>query len=358
MSEVKESPDELSKKVKAVIGLETNPVFDNLRVHESDEMGNIMVEAFSDSQLEEDISQMEKTKTLLEEKELKEIIQSAFVDTLLEIGSAIPKDKLERLFPGLDISNPDFPDQYDFNTAVIRVYILSSESYGLLKETIHPGMETNETSGGFATSEVQKSSSKDGTWEIHLNLSEKKNIILREVQPPIKYIGDQMTEANRSLTEREKDLIKLYLKSAVIHELIHNLDVATELPRPFKEGITEWYTQRIINHDLEEPFEPNKIVASYNFEIGSVSILMIGLIENGFNLEQIDKAFVSQDGQEQNKIIKFFKSRYGEEEAMRIINWKFHGSKEAFDFVKGLEIKAGSDYGNLIKIVRKGQGRI
>jgi hypothetical protein len=262
----------------------------------------------------------------------------------------------------LDMSDPDFPSQYDFNTAKIRIFILSSESFELLKETLYPGYYESlimSFTDAFTSPEGQTNPSKDGSLEMRLNLSEKKIIVTKEMQTHAEIILEREGYSDRDLTEQERNIIKRYLKKTLIHEIIHVLGIATERPRLLVEGITEWYAQRIANRDLKDYFEPNDSEnISYELETGGISILMIALVENNFSLEQIDKAFVGKDEHELERIIQFFNKRYGEDAVRIILDWNFHDSEESFDFIKELETKTGSNFGNLMKMTRKGPGRI
>jgi hypothetical protein len=358
-----QSHDELAQKIKPLTGLE-NPLTstsDNSREYDSDKVGVIRVEVIANDQLEEDISQMEKTRTLLSEKEHQQIIHSAFIDTLQEIGQFVPQSKLERLFPGLDLNNSNWVSQYDFDSAKIRVFVLSSYSFEEFMDESRPeNEEDNQGLGGFTSAEVRSYLKEEGPVRMRVDLTKKKIIVLKEVQKDAQdELKIKKTQwLSRVFTEKEKEVIKTSLKEVMVHELIHLLDVASEMPQPLMEGVTEWYAQRIINRDLPNYYERSKVEPSYKYETGAVSILMIAMLDNGFNLEDIDKAFVGKDEQEANKVGKFLKDRYGEENVRKIMNLNFKGSKAFNNFLIGLEIKQGSDFGELMKKLRSGSGRL
>jgi hypothetical protein len=357
-----QSHDELAQKIKTLTGLEKplSSDSDYVREYESDRVGVIRVEVFANDQEEEDIAQMEKIRTLFSQKEHQEIIHSAFINTLQEIGQFVPRAKMERLFPGLDINNPDWASQYDFNSAKIRVFVLSAYSFEEFMDESHPENEgDNQRLGGFTSAEVRSHLNEEGPVRMKIDLTRKKVIVLKEVQKDaqdeLKIKKDQWL--SRVFTEKEKEVIKTSLEETMVHELVHLFDVASDMPQPLMEGITEWYAQRIINRDLPNYYARSKTEASYKYETGAVSILMIAMLENGLSLEEIDKAFIGKDQQEADKVAAFLRGRYGEKNLRKIMDLNFKDSKDFNNFLIGLEVKQGSDFGNLSKITLPGKGR-
>lgn len=333
-------------------GLESKRINDYLRYHESEEQGGVIIKLESVDMFEEDLSKLEKGETLLNRDYHAQIIRKSFEDTLRMIGSYVPLEKLQRLFPGLDLASLD---TYDFSLARIRVFVLSSEDYNFLRRTLYPN-KNEKDSAGFTKPTLRSLPGMFVATEILVDLSEKKNVVVNELHEITKnYLEEQYGKLPRELTEAEMVLVALNIKALIIHELMHNLDLATDLPGPLMEGVTEWYAHRIANDEVGEnyTFEDRGMLVGYEDETEGVSILMMAMLENGISMDTIDKAFVSAEAQPQQQILDFLIKRYGTDQAKKIMEWDFKSPEESLQFIIDLESKQDSNLGEFLKTYKK-----
>ncbi len=344
--------DDIEKEVLDKTGLESKPINDYLRHHESEERGTILINLDSDSMLEEDIAQVEKGNTILDASRHTEIVEASFSDTLKTLGGYIPQEKLQRLFPKLDMNNLD---SYDFSLSKIKVFILSNDSYEFFNSNLYPDKDA-KSSGGFTKSTVRSNSGVSGRNEMRVDMSEKKIIVVKELPEPVK---DRIERTNgklpRELTDAEKDLVALNIKATVVHELLHDLDVSIYLPKPLNEGITEWYAQQVTYGEVkdEDIFEERGVWIGYKRETEAVSILINAMLENGINMDVIDKAFLSNNEEATKEVSDFLESRYGVEQVGKIINWEFESPRKSLQFIVDLEAKQDSNIGKFLRNYKK-----
>lgn len=340
-------------KVLDKTGIESTRINDYLRYHASEERGAVIIRLASDAMLEEDLSNLEKSETLLSDSEHTKIVHESFKETLRMIGSYVPLEKLQRLFPGLDLASLD---TYDFSLAKIRVFILSNESFfdplGINYNPNH-----SKYTGGFATPTVQSQLGRIVKAETDVDLGDRKVVIIQELLHSTKSRLEGMHgKFPRTLTKKEKDLIAHDIRTIVVHELIHDLDVATDLPEPFMEGITQWYTQqKIVNQNVLEndELEDEDASVGYPEETEGVSILMTAMLENGVSMDIIDKAFVSADAGSRQQILDFLIKRYGTDQAEKIMEWDFKSRRESLKFIIDLESRQDSKLGKFLRDFKK-----
>jgi len=350
-----EGKKKFTEEILSKTGLESKPVNDSLFYHESEESGGIIIKVGADSMLEEDIAQMEKGETILNESMHHQVIQESFRDTLKTIGSYIPQDKLERLFPDLNLANLE---SYDFLSSKIKVFVLSYNDYDFLYNNLYPNSKKKYT-GGLALRTVATRPSSLSATEMRVDMSENKVVIVRELQKHTKdYLEKTNVNLTRELAVEEKKLISIQLKNTICHELLHTLDVSNDLPRRLNEGITEWYSQQIVNgnirgNDATERSIDKDIVVGYQSVTEGVSIMMSSMLESGVATNTINKAFISSDMESRQKVLDFFIKRYGKENTENIMGWKFESDKEFLQYITDLESNQDSDIGRFLRNYKK-----
>ncbi|OGC64493.1 hypothetical protein A2326_03790 [candidate division WWE3 bacterium RIFOXYB2_FULL_41_6] len=291
---------------------------------------------------------MEKHAGFLDKDKHAQLVLESFRDTLKMLGGFIPQDKLQRLFPGLELADLD---SYDFSLAKIKVFVLSNEDYDFFRATQYPGRDI-EGEGGFTRPTVSSYPGSFVKTEMQVDVSEKKVIVVRELwDTPRELIEKEGGKLPRSLTSEEQALIARNIKATLIHEFLHDLDVSTDLPKPFKEGVTEWYAQQVANgiQGGDSLFENRGVVVGYKNETEGVSIIMNTLIEGGITQETIDRAFLSADSESRKSIADFLANRYGDEQADKIMNWRFESSRKSLRYIIELESKKDSDIGRFLR---------
>lgn len=319
-------------------GLESKPISDYLYYHESEENGGVIIKAVSDSNLEEDLAQMEKGETVLGAEAHARIIREAYKDTLKLLGDYIPHDKVERLFPGIDLADLD---AYDFTAAKIKALVLSNEDYEFFESNFFQNSE-NRNSGGITTPTVAKSLDSELSNRVQVNLSQKNLIVLKELGRYVSHLSKKIESGSaKDLTEADRDQISLNLRRVVIHEFLHSLDVSMDLPYEFTEAITEWYTREVLNGVSEERvvLDKNSYGGMYENMVEGMSILVNAMLDSGMPSETVDKAFLASDAESRQKIVDFLNDRYGKEEADKIMKWRFSSSEKFLVTVAWLERK-------------------
>lgn len=347
-----EEEGRISKEVLDKTGLDSKRINDYLRYHESEEQGGVIIRLESRNMLEEDLGQLGKGETLLDSNRHTKIIKDAFEDTLRILGNYVPKEKIQRLFPGLDLASLG---TYDFSLSRIRVFILSSENYNFLNQALYPDKD-KKSSGGFTVPTAIPFPGSFVTTEMQVDLSGKKIVVIKELHEITKnYLEEQYGKLPRELTEAEMVLVALNIKAVIIHEIVHNLDVAIDLPNPLNEGVTEWYAQQIANQNISENngFEDNGVPAGYPKETKGVSILMMAMLENGVSMDTIDRAFISADAQSRQQILDFLIKRYGVDQVEKIMKWDFKSPRESLKFIIDLESNQDSNLGEFLKTYKK-----
>ncbi|MBN1462411.1 MAG: hypothetical protein JW922_01875 [Paludibacteraceae bacterium] len=342
----------VAKEILEKTGLESRPINDSLYFDESEERGGVIIKLDSDSMLEEDLSQMEKGETILEAGRHTQLVRESFRDTLKMLGGYIPQDKLQRLFPGLDLADLE---SYDFSLSKIRVFVLSNETYDFFNSNLYPDRD-KKVSGGFTRPTVSTYSGSFVTTEMQVDMSEKKVVVIRELHDATKErIEKEKGKLPRELTDTEKDLIALNIKATITHEFLHDLDVSMDLPKPLREGITEWYAQQVANGEVgvNDVIEDKGIWVGYKNETEGVSILMTAMLESGVDMDTIDKAFLTSDAESRKQVVNFLTNRYGTEQAERIMGWKFESPRKSLQFIVDLESKQNSEIGRFLKAYEK-----
>ena len=325
-------------------GLESEPINDYLYYHESEEMGGIVIKVVTDSHLEEDLAQMKKSETVLGVEAHTRIIHECFKDTLELLGRYIPSDKVERMFPGINLAAPD---GYDFSTAKIKVFVLSNEDFEFFEENFYQNIETGNLAG-LVTPTVRHFNDPSLSKKMNVDLSEKKIITVKEIGRYASHIAKKVSEgSSKDLTESDIEQIELNLKRVVIHEFIHSLDVSSDLPDQFNEAVTEWYTREVLNGESGDKVQlyMNNEGGMYEKLVDGMSILVNSMLEEGMHSITIDKAFLSGDPESRQELTNFLSKRYGSDEADRIMKWRFSSAAKFLDNMEWLERKHALDAG-------------
>lgn len=353
LTEDSKNNEELFKeKVSEISGI---PTSDLVRRNETiflgdNEEGSVDVIITSFSQLEEDLSMMDLEETILDKEEYKEILAGVCYELVKKIGEYVPEDKIHRLFPGLDLSAID---SYDFSRSKIKLFVLSPDDYQTVFSEMFPDRK-KETSGGraFLPNTVGKGIYVNK--EIGVDLSENKLIILNERMRKTKdlfYNENDDRGDTENISDEKKEMLRDHIKRVTAHELIHLVDVATDLPQQLREGITEWYAQQIINHwyDSEESVTTENFPVGYSDITPGISILFNSAMESGVDGSIVDKAFISNDKQSRQEIYNRLSLRYGEEAAEKIWNWSFKKREDPLKYIADLESKQDSKMGEFLR---------
>jgi len=343
----KNENSELEKEVIENTGLESKQINDFLLYHESEEQGGIIIKAVSDSMFEEDLSQMEKHKGLLDEQTYEKITKESFIESLKTIGQYIPSDKLARLFPGIELSRID---SYDFSDAKIKVFVLSKEDFNDLYKNLYQ-KEENDKGSGFTMPSNRFQDRPPVKSEMQVDLSEKRVIVISELPPS----ASEMFKKFNYNDEEKKKIISTHVENVIVHEFIHVLGISSDLPRYLNEGITECYSQWITSDKFNDPsfIETRGLFVGYPNETQFFSILMDAMVESGIDEVTIHKAFLSSDAQSRKQINDFLSQRYGQEKTEKIMDWDFKSSREALQYIVDLEAKQDSEIGRFLKTYKK-----
>jgi len=343
---------DVANEILEKTGLESRPINDYLQYHESEERGGVVIQIFSESMLEEDLSQMEKSETILDRDRLSQVVKESFRDALKMLGDYFPQEKMQSFFPGLKLSALD---SYDFSQARTKVFVLSNDDFNFFNSNLHPDRD-KRSSVGSASSTAQLYPGSFVTTEMQVDLSEKKVIVIKELPEATKDLLERTSgKLPRELKDSEKDLIALNVKATTVHEFLHNFDVAAGLPRLLKEGIIEWYAQQVANGEVREGdiFEDKGIWVGYQRETEGVSILIDAMLESGVSIDMVNRAFISSDTKSRQQVKDFLTERYGSEQAEKIWRWKFEPPKESLQFIVDLESKQDSNIGKFLKTYKK-----
>ncbi len=349
LAEENSSEEQFKEKVSEISGI---PIDNLVRRDETifmgdGEEGSVDVIITSFSNLEEDISMMDLEATILSKEEHKKILQDVSYEIVKKIGEYVPQDKIQRLFPGLDLSEID---SYDFSRSKIKLFILSPNDYRTVFSEMYPSEKTEKTGGRvFIPNIVRKGIYVNK--EIGVDLSENKLIIINERVPKTKENKQEYQIGISDDIKDVKDILSDHIRRVTAHELIHLLNVADGFPNPLKEGITEWYAQQIVNHW----YDKDGVVTNENFPVGysditpCISILFNAAMESGIDGSVIDKAFISNDKQSRKQFYDYLFIRYGEESADKIWNWSFERKENPLKYIVDLESKKDSNIGRFLK---------
>ncbi len=332
------------ERVKSIADLDSRPLSDEARM-EIDALGNErgIIETFSSDTLEEDLANMELTgRYALPEKMRNETIKSAVTKVLQELGPYIPQEKLNLLFPGLDLASVE---GYDLSNSRIRFHILPDDDYKVLHQTLNGGKGTSG-SGGFTPVGISPAVYPLADTITAVNMGEKRPIIVAEGDPTNSYIGP--IPAKDEIVQQ----LKRDLEAKLIHELLHNFDVGEGLPKKMKEGVVEWYTQGIVAGDItdENYYEKPKVPLAYFRETEAVSLLLTALIDSKMvDIDTVDKALVSGDKTARIQLAGSITKRYSLEEAERILTWGYRSGRQALAHIVGLEARQDSQLGEFLR---------
>lgn len=329
--------------MRSIADIKSLPLDDEVRIQTDDaENPKGLVETYSTDTLEEDVANMELSgKYVLSEELRRETIKTATVKVLQEIGPYIPKEKLQLLFPGINL---DSLVDYDIENSRLRFYILPDEDYrifhGLLNASTKPS-----GSGGFTSVGVRPAQYPLVDTITTVNMGEKRIIVVAEGDPSNSYIGP--IPASEKITKQ----LQAELEAKLVHEIIHNFDVAEGLPKKMKEGIVEWYTQGIARGDItnENYYEKSDIPLAYYYDTEAVSYMLTAMLENGVELDTIYKAFISGDKSAGVELSAFLVKRYGIEEATKILEWQYKNGRQALSHIISLEAVQDSRLGKFLR---------
>jgi len=347
------TPEKLFKeKVSGISGIPIDKLVrrDETNFIGDSEEGSVDVILTSVSNLEEDISMMDLERTVFSKDEQREILNNVSYELIKKIGDYVPDNILKRLFPGLEL--PDV-DSYDFSRSKIKLFILSPNDYKMVFSEMYPN-ERTDTSGGRAYFPDTVRRSTNVSKEIGVDLSENKLIIINERMPRTQWIFNNKKidqAAIENIDGKKKEMLRDHIKRVAAHELIHLVDVATDLPTPLTEAITEWYAQQVVNHwyGENESFTSEHIPVGYSSITPGISILFNAALESGIDGSVIDKAFISNDVESRQNIYNYLYFRYGEESADKIWNWSFKRNENPLKYIIDLESKQNSKTGEFLK---------
>ncbi len=343
----------MSEKILKETGLDSKPVNDQLHYHESDEHGPTLIRTLSTDILEEDMAQMERHETLLDESTHKKIVEESFRDTLRILGEYVPSERLQNLFPGITLNDLD---SYDFSLSKVKVSVLESNDFAFLANEFFADKQNAKGVAGFTVDDRSKRSRSVAETERDIFLGEKKLIVVAELYSGVKKrMEEDGGKFPRELTESEESFITNNLKFAIVHEFIHNLNVATDLPTPLREGITDWYAHQVVEGEMNDDnfFIKDNLLPGYAPEAECVSILVNAMQEGGVELETIDKAFISSDANSRSEVVDFISNRYGQQAQERIMKWDFKSPSEAINYITDLESKQDSDIGRFLRTYKR-----
>lgn len=338
------------EKVSEIVGINDLTQRNDMILQKDGDEGSIDVLAESNDHLEEDLSMMEFGETVLGKERHEKIVRETLAETLKKIGEFIPQDKLNRLFPSIDLSKIDF---YDFSRAKFKVFILSLEDYNSVLSVLFPDKDA-DTSYGYAMGMNSVKKGRNVDKEMTVDLSQKKIILIKEAisNTNIRRRGfnPKLEVDLKNIDENQKNILENDVRGCLAHEIVHSLDVAKDLPRDLMEGITEWYGHQIFNNWYDDSGLAEYVNNSVGYSkiTPCVSILFNVALENGIEGSTIDKAFISSDAESKRQILEFFSTRYGEESADKIWNWNFKPSESPLKYIIDLESKKDSKIGEFL----------
>jgi hypothetical protein len=339
---IKEDPG-FKERIDSLVGQETNRVNDFTRSGESEEEGTSIVTLESHSNLEEDLAQMNLKKPETSKETQKDISVEVYKSVLKTIGEYIPTNVLSHYFPGIDLNDLD---NYPFERAKIRIFLLSKEAYKEVVNVLYPE-EKDPKSLAFVRGQRNTVSTPVGNLRM-VDVSERSLIIVQETGQKL------FDDEGIKFSEAEKNDLRTNIKLSEIHELLHILGVGRRLTKMFTEAVTEWYTNSICYQNSSDFINLNySLRSSYPYETRGITILNEVLLENDFTLEDIDLAFVSNDIAKLDSIKHFFSQRYGEDESQKIFEWNFMSSRQALNYIQDLEIKQNSKVGEFLRLNKK-----
>lgn len=327
----------LAETIQDLTNLEATQINDETFYHESTEKGAITIKLMSDSMLEEDIQQLVEQDNILNQKEQEQLINQSFTNVLKAVGKYIPQQRLNEVFPNIQLDNLD---QYDYHQSKLKVYILAAEAYNTLKETVR-GDET----GGFTTPAATLTQGNEST--IYANVSEKRLILVSEVSTDVKEKFNLID--NTAVSAEEKEIIEKNVESIITHELLHQLDIGEKFVEPIMESIVEWYAASISDKTNEKYVTDDRITQGYPLEVQALSILIEGLFQEGITEETLNKAFLGGDTDALKELSTKLISRYGEENYTKIAKFRFRKLNDYLNFVKNLEKDKPSQLGAFLK---------
>ncbi|PIS22699.1 hypothetical protein COT50_00665 [candidate division WWE3 bacterium CG08_land_8_20_14_0_20_41_10] len=336
------SKDHDRERVMSIAGIDSLPISDEVRV-QVDSAGNPqgLVETFSTDMLEENLATMESGKYALSKDIRDRATEEAVIKVLQEFGSYALSPELESLFPGLDKTAPE---NYRLMNSRLKIYIIPDLDFIKFDKAIH-GTDYATGTAGFTAISVEPTQYPLAERVVLVNVGEKSLIVLSEGDPSNSYIGP--IPPSTANTER----LRTDIEHRVVHEVVHSFRVGNDLPHGLREGITEWYTQGIIQGDLtdENYFAKPDASLAYRYETEAVSLLLTAMLENGIELDKINKAFISRDKTAKIELSAFLASRYGLEEAQRIFDWRYRKGEQALKHIIGLEAKQESKLGDFLR---------
>ncbi len=351
--------EKIASIISAKTGLEAKPVGDDLWYHDSDENGRILILVRSDEALEDDLSQFEHGETLLPRERQTQIIHEGYAATLNLIGKYVPQAKIQALFPKLDLEDLN---SYDFTLSKIRLFIFSEADFDYLYRNMFPLYNKSpaeykeyeddiKSTGGITVLNVDEGPSSLVKNEMHVDISERKVIVLRETNIRLREYIEEQGKLPRELTQYEQEIVAKHVKGKVAHELIHNLDVARGLPMELMEGVTEWYAQQVLGENVLENAITNRkdVMTGYGKATATVAILIEALLESNVGMNTINSALISNDIQARENVAKALAKRYGAGQAEVIFEWRFIDAEMALRYVADLECRHDSKVGAFLR---------
>lgn len=258
-------------------GVRPEHIDDGLYFHydrDRDEKTYVRLDAFM-SQLEDDLSQMPKRETILSPEKHSEIVVGAYKDTLKNLGAYIPYERVQQLFPGIDLNNIN---DYDFKNARVHTVILQKDDFALVREALEEKAE-----GGFTAQQEDYTIVDYQTKRINLNVATKSLLVI------------------------EDDPTAQHLREVTVHELEHALNVGYRLPDPLREGVVEWYRCAVTAQIDETNFTLN---SHRKIEVEIADKVIHDLLESGLPMHEINQILLRTNTQDMEILKQKLSKKY------------------------------------------------
>ncbi len=268
---------------------------------------------------------------ILSKYERENVIKSAFIETLRFISKYIPMERILATCPNLDLEKID---EYDFKKALLYIFILSDEAFNLIKisdETPHSDL-LNKSGYHIGTHKPDKEP-KEGPLgpTKYINTSGKNLIVIKERGTVTNQLS---TNYGRSMWPEEyKAQIVEQVRSVLIHELLHDLQIGIQFNDELEEALVE-FTSILINLQSR----PGK--SSQTAYSTGVAFIEKMLLMGEFSPDELLRVYVSLNEESKTigkRIAQTLERKYGLDATKRILNFTFTNMNDAFDYISRLE---------------------
>ncbi|MBU0650219.1 hypothetical protein KJ605_00200 [Patescibacteria group bacterium] len=322
--------DHDTEKIYSITGLHSQPLNDTTRVA-TDKAGNPLglIEMGSADMIEEDLALAERGEYFLPESIRDRAVKNAFSGVLRELGPYVPKERFNRLFPGLDGKNPE---TYDLRNSRLSIHIIPDEDFAEFDKAINGSIKATGMDG-FTAVEAETTQYPLAGKVVSINMGTKELIVAAETDIAVPFL--KLNPATAPTLEQ----LESNLEITLIHEIAHNFGTGEGLPTRLTEGITEWYAQMIASKEMGNGSlveMPGRLIA-YRQTTKAVALLFSTMLKNGVGLDTINRAFVSQDEKAKMTLSTFLANRYGLEDARKIFSWEYETGENALEHISDLE---------------------